>query len=223
MAPESARAAAAVASQPTSVRTSCQVTAKRRTTVLPQASRSPARSVSPTVAPAPAGLTRSPLDRVGHRARVAAPPRRRSRRRPTGGPAPSISPGDREAPRVEGRVVVPHEALGAGRCGAPAVGARRSRSEFGSGAAVPVGLLSSGFLASCGRAVLAPPAGRERPCCARRARGWSRRKAVPRGSPSLRRAAVAAEPCSPTAIACPIASATAVAASPPVSRRSAAG
>jgi len=41
-----------VASQPASVRTSCQLTAKRRTTVPPQASRSPARSVSPTVAPA---------------------------------------------------------------------------------------------------------------------------------------------------------------------------
>ena len=154
----------------------------------------------------PRGLTRSPLECVGHRPRVAAPPRGEAAE---GRPETRRQhpPRDGEAPRVEGCVVVPHEALGAGRRDHRR---RRRLAEVG-GRERPC---SSEWL---------PCLDRERPCSQRRrpwpGRGWSRRKAVPRGSPSLRRAAVRAEPCNPTAIACPIASTTAVAASPPVSRR----
>ena len=58
--PLSLRALAAVARQPAGVRASRQVTAKRRSAILPHAPRSPARSVRPTVAPVTAGVTVTP-------------------------------------------------------------------------------------------------------------------------------------------------------------------
>ena len=58
--PLSLRALAAVARQPAGVRASRQVTAKRRSAIRPHVPRSPARSVSPTVAPVTAGVTVTP-------------------------------------------------------------------------------------------------------------------------------------------------------------------